>query len=220
MSVARSMPIVWPADTPTALDPLRADDERITAQRRETVAALQNAMRRETTAPQADARAVAEAARNGLPLPTETEVEKVAAEVIRLRGHLNGLDLARDRMRDDIVVAVEAHRVGWRAGMVAADDAARAEYAAAVEALDAARAKVDACRADLRWLDRFPERVNRVVQTPPLALPAGDVEWAQILDALRADTARPAPAAPGTVTHEQAVEAAMAAAVQAARRSG
>lgn len=66
----------------------------------------------------------------------------------------------------------------------------------------------------------MPERVHRPVQSPPLALHVGDVTWTHILAALEADAARPAPAAPGTQTHEQAVEAAMRGAVAAARRAG
>jgi hypothetical protein len=185
------MVLEWPSIVPTSILPLREEADRIWAERGPVVQAVREAEAAEHQAPHDDRAEAARATRERRALPAVSCVQQARERVTLARTNLQGMDDALWSIQDEVEVAVEANRPMWLAALEAAADQDRADYAAAVEAMVEARARLDRTRAEVQWLLRFPRKPVMLVPTAPVAALATEsgnaFGFAQVAAALRAD---------------------------------
>jgi hypothetical protein len=139
------------------LEEVRDDYEALKKERRVTETRLRSLRGERERAVFADRAALADAIREGKPESTGTKVEKIEKEIVACEHRLEALELALDDAEDDLLAQVDEHRDEWGSDVETGLEAAREQYAEAVESLAAARAKVSAHYALLRWVRLFPE---------------------------------------------------------------
>jgi hypothetical protein len=191
----------FPPDMPKPVADRVAIFERLRVEQREHDAHLAQLQQDRASAEHTHIAALAEALRAGTPEPDNGEVitdldQRISAAEQRKKALAAAL---RDAF-DDVCDAIDAHRESWTADLDRQEAKARKAYAEAVEQLALTRRAVSEILAVRAWLDPeygFPQRPwYRVGDYVLRALirPNGEPYGISgVLDALRADAAKPKP---------------------------
>lgn len=151
----------------------------------------------------ADRAAYAAALRHGKADPGQPAAEKARAAVDAARRLVDGLVVAADAAREDLVAIVEAERSRWRKTLEEDNAEARRDLLAAVDAVDAARRRLADTLGVTSWLAAFPSTSHKLPMSAAsgvagLESPNGSpYDFSTVLDALRQfgqPSTRPAPA--------------------------
>lgn len=167
--------------------------EKLKQERKVTGARLGELTRKREQAIEADRRALAKAIREGKRDPGGKAVEQIEKEIKACNRRLEALEEALDDAESDLAAVVEEHRKEWSEEAEAEFLEAREEYAAAVEALNEARAVFAERRQLLAWVRRFPDEQTgslsfrvRDSYLPRLSAPSVDpYTFSTVVEALR-----------------------------------